>query len=458
MARAIGMDLTSGSLFKKMARFSVPLIFTHWLQIAFNFADVIVVGKLVSDLAVGAVGSTGSLTALIVALFLGISLGSNIVIAKAMGENNQEKVRRLVGVSIFISIFFGVVLSIIGVLFSRTFLIWMDTPDTLLDMASLYLKVIFIGAPAKLLYNFCASILRASGETVKPMIFLAIGGVINILLNIFSITVLGMTVDGVALATVSSELVAAILCLIVLLKNQGVVKLCPKHIRFYKSEFIEILKQGIPSGIQSCMFSLSNVIVQSSINSFGDIVVSGNSYASQIEHFVYFGFNAFSTGTMCFVSQNYGARNVQNIKKSFLYGLFYAVTVGFVLSMVGYIFSRQLLSLLTSNPDVIKAGVDRMRYVCKLYFLCGFMEVISYSLKGLGKSTSAMVANVVGTCLFRIIWLKTVLKFYHVIDMVYIVYLLSWLLSIIIQAVMLLREYKKIKIRFANTDNPSLIH
>ena len=457
MARAIGMDMTKGPLLKKILKFSVPLIFTYWLQLAFNFADVMVLGALVDDYAVGAVGSTGSLSALITGLFIGISLGANILVSKYLGEGNQEKVRRITGLSILISIIFGFFLMVIGLLFSRTFLTWMGSPDELIDMATLYLKIIFIGMPIKLLYNFSASILRASGETVKPMIYLSIGGVLNIGLNIFSILVLDMTVEGVAIATVSSELVSAILCLITLAKNNGAVKLCKKYIRFYKREFFEILGQGVPSGIQSSLFSLANVFIQASVNSFGPIVVSGNSYASQIEGFIYHAMYAFAVATTSFVSSNYGARNIANVKKSIYYSLILGFIVGFTMSMLFYFLREKLIGLFSNDPLVISAACKRMEYICRFYFFCVIMDVFSHGLKGLGKSTLSMVISLTGSCILRIVWINVMLRFYNVIDVVYVVYVISWIITALAHLTALTITYKKVKKRFSKDNALSAV-
>ncbi len=445
MAKAIGMDMTNGSLLTKMIKFSIPLIFTYWLQLAFNFTDVMVLGALVNDMAVGAVGSTGALTNLIIGLFVGVSLGANILISKYLGEGNQEKVRRLIGLSIMVSLVFGLFLVVIGLLFSKTFLIWMGSPEELIDMSALYLKIIFLGMPIKLLYNFCASILRASGETLKPMIYLCIGGVLNVGLNIFSILVLGMTVEGVAIATVTSELVSAVLCLITLIKNQGAVKLCKKHIRFYKREFIEMLQQGIPSGIQSCLFSISNVVMQSSVNSFGAIAVSGNSYAAQLENFIYHAMYAFAVATMSFVSSNYGARKLDNVKKCTFYALVLAFTVGFILSMTVYAVREKLLGLFSDDALVISCASTRMKYICRLYFFCGIMDVLSHSLKGLGKSSLSMIISLSGVCVLRILWIKIMLRFYNDISVVYMVYVISWCLTAVAHLTALLVTFKKAK-------------
>jgi putative MATE family efflux protein len=449
MAKSIGMNMTKGNLFLKMIKFSVPLIFTYWLQLAFNFTDVMVLGLLVGDAAVGAVGSTASLISLITGLFMGVSVGATILISRYLGEGKEEKVRKVVGLSMIVSVAFGLIILVIGFTFSRRFLLWMDNPPELIGMATLYLKIYSLGMPIRLLYNFCTSILRASGETVKPMIFLAIGGVLNIGLNVFFILVLNMTVEGVAIATVVSELVSAILCIIVLVKNDGSVKLCKQYIRFYKNEFISLLKEGLPSGIQSCLFAISNVIVQASVNSFGDIVVSGNSYAGQIENFIYHAMYAFSVGTMTFVSQNYGAGNLKNIKKSTLFGLILGMGTGFILSTVCWIFSYDLVSLLSDNPDVILAATTRMDWICRFYYGCAFMEAFSYSLKGLGKSTLAMYIALLGTCVFRIVWIKTLLPIFYNISVVYSVYLVSWLLVGVACFIALMFSYKKIKKKFA---------
>lgn len=445
MAKTLGMDLTTGSIFKKMVKFSVPLIFTYWLQLAFNFADIIVLGAMVGDNAVAAVGSTSSLINLIIGLFTGLSFGANIMISKYLGENNQEKVRRTVGLSIIVSVVFGVVLLIIGQIFARTFLVWMNSPSELIDMSTLYLKVYFLGMPIRLLYNFCASILRASGETVKPMIFLLVGGVLNVGLNVFFISVVGLTVDGVAIATVMSELVSGILCIVVLIKNDGTVKLCKKYLRFYKEEFIEMIKQGVPSGIQGCLFSFSNVIIQSGINSFGEITVAGNSYASQIESFVYYAMYAFSVGIMSFVGQNYGVRNFKNVKKSIAYGVCLSCTVGIVLSNTCWILSQTFLSLLSGDPEVISVGMIRMDYICRFYFLCAIMEGLSFGLKGLGKSTTAMLITLFGTCVLRVLWVKIALNIYNSVSVIYVAYLITWVLTAIGHLIALMVLFKKIK-------------
>ncbi len=445
MAKTIGMDMTQGKLFKKLIRFSVPLILTYWLQLAFNFADVMVLGAFVDDNAVGAVGSTSSLINLVIGLFIGLSLGANILISKYLGEGNTQKVRRVVGLSMVVSVIFGVVLLLIGQFLSKTFLTWMDSPEELIDMSALYLRIIFLGMPIKLLYNFCSSILNASGETVKPLIFLSIGGVLNIGLNIFSVTVLGMSVEGVAIATVSSELVSAILCIITLIKNEGTVKLCKEYVKFYKNEFVEMLKQGVPSGIQSCLFALSNVVIQSSINSFGSSVVSGNAYASQIEGFIYHSMYAFAVGTMSFVSANYGAGKTENIKKSIIYGLISAVAVGLITSTILCALKWKIFYFFTDDEQVVTVACKRMEYIARLHFFCGIMDVFSHSLKGLGKSTLSMIIALTGSCVLRIVWINIMLEFYNIIDVVYMVYVISWVITAIAHLIALIITYKKVK-------------
>ena len=445
MAKSIGMDMTTGPFFKKMLRLSLPILVTYILQLTFNFVDVIVLGILVDDKAVGAVGSTTALINLTLGLFNGVSLGANILTSKSIGEKNQEKTRRLVGLSIFISVIFGLFLVVVGLLFSRTFLEWMDSPEDLIDMSSIYLKIIFLGMPIKLLYNFSASILRASGETMKPMIFLCIGGVLNIGLNVFSILVLGLEIEGVAIATVVSEAFSAVLCLIVLIKNDGIVKLCAKYIRFYKKEFIEMVQQGVPSGIQSCLFALSNVVIQSSINSFGSIIVSGNTYAAQLETFVYHATFAFAVGTMTFISANYGAKNFDNIKKCIIYGLTASLIIGFVGSMILFLLRWQLLGLFTDNKSIIEAACFRLSIICPLYFACGFMDMFSHCLKGLGRSTISMIIALTGSCLLRIVGINIFLKIFNNVTIIYIIYVISWIITGIAQFITFMFIYKKLK-------------
>lgn len=429
MSKKLEVDMTRGPIFKKIIVFSIPLICSNVLQILFNAADILVLGIFVSDGAVAAVGSTGALINLIVGLFVGLSVGANVMVSSYLGKNDSEKVQRTIGCSVLVSVLFGAALIFAGVFGAKTFLLWMDCDVNVIDMATKYLKIYFIGMPLMMLYNFCASILRAAGETLKPLIFLTIGGVLNVILNIFFILVLHKDVEGVAIATVVSQGFAAIMCLIVLIKGEGAVKLRRKYLRIYKSEFVEMIKIGVPSGLQGCLFSLSNVIIQSNVNSFGEVVMAGNSYAQQFESVVYQAMNGVSLAALSFVSQNYGAGKLDRIKRVVLECLITVTVVGAVLGGFVALFASGLVGLITKEPASIEVAAKRLAIVSGTYFLCGIMEIYAQALRGLGKSTTAMVISLFGSCVLRIVWIEILLGFFTDVYIIYWSYPVSWFIT-----------------------------
>ena len=402
--KKLEMDMTTGPIFKKIARFSIPLMLMNILQLLFNAADVFVVGIFVDDVAVAAVGTNGALINLIINLFIGLSVGANVV-ARYLGENNREKVRKNIGLSIFVALISGIILLFVGFFCARTFLEWMGCDPKVIVLATKYLKIYFLGMPIIILYNFCASILRAAGDTVRPLIFLTIGGVVNVGLNIFFVVVLHKDVEGVAIATVVSQGIAAVLSIIVLLKNEGDVKLELKYIRFYPKDFIELVKVGLPSGIQSCMFSISNVLIQSSINSLGDKAMSGYAYEMQIANIVYTAMNAIALACMSFVGQNFGSKNVERIKKIIIQSSLFVTIVGVSLGVLVTFLAVPFLRLITSDEEVLAYTQEILYFVALPYFLCGVMDVVAYAMRSLGKSFTTMIICIFGACIFRIIWI-----------------------------------------------------
>lgn len=421
--------MTSGAIFKKIVAFAVPLIFTNLLQILFNMCDVLVLGIFVNDRAVAAVGGTSALINLIVGLFVGLSVGANVMVSAYLGKKDEERVRRTVGTSLLVAVIVGTGLIFVGVFGAKTFLEWMSCDENVIDMSATYLKIYFIGMPVMMVYNFCAAILRAAGETVKPLVYLTIGGVVNVILNVFFVLVLNKNVEGVAIATVVSQCISAACCIVLLLKSKGALQLRFKYFRIYREQLWEMIKIGVPSGLQGCLFSISNVVVQSSVNSFGEYVMAGNSYSQQIESVVYQAMNGVSLSALSFVGQNYGAGKYDRIKKIVLECVLLVTAVGVVLGGLAVLLAKPIVGLITDDAYVVDVAAKRLLIVCAPYFLCGIMEVYSFTLRGFGKSTSSMLINLFGTCVFRLVWIKIMLGIIDEVYIIYWAYPISWFLA-----------------------------
>lgn len=436
MKKNFEMNMCEGKIFGKLVVYALPLVLTNVLQLLFNAADVAVLGIFVSDDAVAAVGATGALINLIIGLFVGLSVGANVLVARFSGEQNVDSAHKTVGTSVIVSLITGVILAFIGYFFAETFLEWTKCDPDVLDMATKYLKIYFIGMPIMMLYNFCASILRAVGDTMRPLIFLIIGGVVNIGLNIFFILVLDKTVEGVAIATVVSQGISAVLSIIVLLKGKGYAKLDMKKFKIYTPELKEMIRIGLPAGLQGCVFSISNVLIQSTINTFSKTYMTANTVASQFDGFIYNAMNAVALSCLAFVSQNYGAKKFDRIRTVVRQSVLLVTVIGLVIGGGVILFSAQLCGLITDDPEIIRIAQNRLYILASTYFTCGIMDVLSNFMRGLGKSTTAMIVSLSGSCLFRIIWLKTVYLLNPTIEMVYIVYPISWVLTIGVYMIM----------------------
>ena len=426
------MDMCSGSILKKLLLFSVPLILSSVLQLLFNTADVIVVGNFAGPDSLSAVGSTGSLINLITNLFMGLSVGTNVIVARLFSAKKNEDLRQAVHTSIAISIIGGILLTIIGLLLAPEMLKWMNTPeDGILDLATLYVRIYFCGITASLVYNFGSAVLRAIGDTRRPLFFLMIAGVVNVILNLFFVIVLKMDVAGVALATAISQCLSAFLVIRCLMKEKSAVQLVLKDLRIYKDKLLVILKIGLPAGIQGSLFALSNVVIQSAINSFGNIVIAGNSAAANLEGYVYVSMNAFHQATISFIGQNVGAKKYERINKIVLVAIGCVTIVGLVLGLGCYAFGSTLLKLYTDSAPAIEAGLVRLCYISTCYCLCGIMDVMVGALRGLGKSVLPMIVSLMGACVFRLIWIYTIFQIerFHIIDTVYVSYAISWILT-----------------------------
>ena len=439
-----GMDLTTGSVIKKLIIFAVPIILASMLDKAFNMADTIMLGLLVNDMAVGAVGATGTIDTLLLNLFLGIAGGVSVVVGRCVGAKDVERARRTVGTSLIACFFGGVVFGVIGYFGAETFLTWMNCDAELIPQATLYMKIYCIGMPVIILNNCIAGVLRAVGDSIRPMVYLTIGGVANIVLNFVFIAFFGMTVDGVALATVLSRLISLILSFIAIRKNTGYAKFEYKYLKFYKKELGEVLNVGIPTGIQGALFSISNIMLASTVNSYGKAATTGISIASQIDAWVYLVGNAIAVASMSFVSQNYGAKNYQRVKETIIKSAIFVCIVQVVVGLLGFAVSIPFFKMMSSNDEVIKFAQIRLNWYVFTYFLCGIMEVLSLSMRAIGKSFTSMVISLIFVCAFRIVWLYSFYLLNKTFGMIYASYPISWVMCIMVQVPIIVSTIKKL--------------
>lgn len=425
-AAAVKSDMCHGPLAKKMILFTLPLIASSMLQLLFNAADVIVVGRFAGSESLAAVGSTGPLVNLIVNLFIGLSIGANVTVAQAIGAGKAENVRDTVHTSMLLSIISGIILTLVGIPLSHGILQLMGSPENVIDLSALYLKIYFMGMPALMVYNFGNAILNASGDTKRPLYFLSVAGVINVVLNLFFVIVCGWGVAGVAVATIISQYVSAVAIVVCLMRNKGDLKLEIKKLRIKKDRFFKILKIGIPAGIQGMVFSLSNIVLQSAINSFGSVVMAGSAAAGNIEGFIYVAMNAYNRTSLTYIGQNYGAHEYKRVKRIFLLCSVFVIVTGFVLGMTALFFGNQLLGIYSTDTQVIQEGMVRMSYVCSTYFLCGLMDVAAGSLRGMGFSVAPMIVSLIGACGLRILWVFTVFKKIATTGALFMCYPITW--------------------------------
>lgn len=429
-------DMTTGNIFLKILWFCIPLTLTGILQLLYNAADLIIVGNFSDEkAAIGAVGSTSSLINLVINLFMGLSVGANVICAKRFAQKDEEGLSRAVHTSITVSVVCGVILGIVGVIFAEFFLKLMSNP---LNLAVIYLRIYFCGMPFNLLYNFCASILRGVGDTKRPLYYLLISGIINVVLNLFFVIVFNMDVDGVALATIISQFISCILIMRCLIKTKEAYKFEFKKIHIYKKELLEITKIGLPAGIQGSIFSISNVIIQSSVNKFGKIIINGNSAAHSLEGFVYTTMNSVYHAALAFTGQNVGVKKYENIKKIRNYSLLIVFLFGIIMGGGFYLLGEPLTKIYTKDQAEINVALLRLNYLCLPYFLCGIMDVMVGLLRGIGYSIVPMIVSIIGVCGFRIGWIYLI--FYKITNFtnyqdlkyLYISYPISWLITFLV--------------------------
>lgn len=426
------MDMCSGSILKKMLLFSLPLMLSSILQLLFNAADIVVVGKFSGDNALAAVGSNTALINLLTNLFVGFSIGANVTAARYYGAKCNEDLEETVHTAIAMSFVSGLLLMIVGILGAKQFLIWMQTPEEVLPLATLYLRIYFIGMIPNMVYNFGSALLRSVGDTRRPLYYLTFAGCVNVVLNILTVVFLHWDVAGVAIATVISETISACLVLRCMRKEKGVMHLQWNKLRMHRGKMIQIMKIGIPAGFQGVVFALSNVVIQSSVNLFGNIVVAGNSAAANIEGFVYVAMNAFYQATLSFTSQNFGAGKYNRINRILLTGQGCVIVVGIVLGNAVVLLGEPLLQIYSSNPEVIAAGMKRLHIISATYALCGMMDVMVGALRGLNYSVLPMVVSLIGACGLRLVWIATIFQIseFHTVHVVYLSYPITWIITL----------------------------
>ena len=439
-------SMLQGPLLGSIISYTIPIILTSVLQLLFNAADLVVVGRFCGSISVAAVGATGSITSLIVNLFIGLSVGAGVTVAHGVGSREDEVVHRTVHTAVPVALISGVVLTVVGIAFSEGLLTMMGTPENVLNLSALYMKIYFAGITFTMLYNFCASILRAVGDTKSPLLFLTIAGVVNVVLNLIFVTQLHMNVAGVALATTISQGVSAVAMVIVLMKRTDAARLCLKQMRIYKIQLVKMLRIGLPAGIQSSLFAISNVLIQSSVNSFGDVLMSGNAASQNIEGFLYVSLNAFHQTAVNFIGQNVGAKQYSRVKKILWICLGCVMVMGVGMGTLICAFGENLLSIyITDSAEAISWGLVRMNAICRFYFVCGLMDVSIGALRGMGASVAPMIISILGVCGVRIGWVMTIFRIprFHTPQSLYFSYVISWTLTFLIQLFVFLKIYKK---------------
>lgn len=425
------IDMCHGPLLGKIMLFSVPLILSGILQLLFNAADVVVVGRFAGSQSLAAVGSTSSLINLLTNVFIGLSVGSNVLIARYYGAGQEKEVSETVHTAVLLSVICGLVLSILGIALAGPLLELMGTPEDVLDKAVIYMRIYFAGMPVMLLYNFGSAILRAIGDTKRPLYYLSVAGVVNVVLNLCFVIMFHMDVAGVALATVLSQCISAACIVWCLMKSTGSYKLYPERLRINRDKLVRIVKIGLPAGMQGAIFSISNVLIQSSVNSFGSIAMAGNTAAANVEGFVYTSMNAMHQTAVSFTSQNLGGRQYGRINKVLAQCLVIVTLIGLVMGNGAVLAGKVILGMYSTDAEVIRYGMLRLGIIGTTYCLCGIMDTMVGAIRGLGYSVVPMIVSLIGACGLRILWIMTIFKWKHSLFSLYISYPISWGITIV---------------------------
>lgn len=429
MARSTTLNMTEGRLGRQIITFSLPLMFTNLLQMLFSMVDLAVVGRFSSSAAMGSVGSTTTLVFLFTGFLMGLGSGVNVLVATHFGARSEKNVRESVSTSFFVCLTAGLLMLALGLIFARPLLELLNTRDDLIDGAELYLRIYFLGMPAAALYNYGNGVLNAIGDTKTPLIYLSVAGVLNVILDLAFVIGLGMSTDGVALASMLSQCVSAGLIVRSLMRSTDIYRLNLRELRFYRDKASHVLSIGVPAGLQNAIFSVANLFIQAGVNSFSTVVVEGNSAAGNVDNLVYAVMNAFYIACSSFVGQNYGAGKADRVRKSYLLTLGYAALAAAVFGGLFLLFGRQFLSLFTPEAEVIDAGLQRIAVMCFSFPLSALMDNTTAASRGLGKGLVPMILVFLGSCVFRVIWIYTVFAYFHTIGSLYLLYPFSWLIT-----------------------------
>ena len=452
MAQAKGykIDMCSGPILSKMILFAVPLMFSTMLQLLFNAADIVVVGRFAGDNSMAAVGSVTALINLLINLFIGLSVGANVMAARYFASKRDDELSQTVHTAMTLSFAGGIFLAIVGNLFAGKILVLMQSPPEIIGLSTLYLKIFFLGMPANLAYNFGSALLRAVGDTRRPLYFLSLAGVINVVLNLVFVIKFHMDVAGVAVATVVSQCVSALLVIRCLMNETGGMKFELSKLGINPQKLIQIMKVGLPAGFQGILFSLSNVVIQSSINSFGEIVVAGSSASNNIEHFVYAAMNSVYQATLSFTSQNAGVGNFRRVRRIAVISNLYVIVLGIIVGGPVLLFGKMLISVYSSSAAVIEQGYIRLFVMMIVYFIAGMMDNMVGLLRGIGYSVMPMIVSLVGVCGFRLLWIATIFQLpqFHTIEMVYLSYPISWTVTFIIHFICYRKVINKVEAHY----------
>lgn len=445
-----GIDMCSGSMAPKIFQFAIPLMLSRIIQLLFNAADIIVVSNFCGDSALAAVGSTTSVINLMLNVFFGLSTATNILAARFIGEKRPDEVDKIVHTSVLLSAIAGIIVAVIGLIISRPILVLMKSPDNVIDLSTLYFRLYCLGMPASIIYNFGSALLNSKGDTKLPLYIISASGVINFLLNLFLVIGCGMSVDGVATATVISQYISAICVIIALMRSEGVIKLNLKKLKIHKQQLISIIKIGVPAGFQGMVFSFSNVIIQSSVNFFGKDVMAGYAATNSIQGFMYASMNSFYQANLTFTSQNVGANKWDRVRRSWFICLAYVTVIGITISQIAFRFSPQLLGIYVDDPAVIEHGINCATFLWLPVFLCGLMETTMGGIRGMGYTTLPMIISMLGACGTRILWISTVFALYPTTRVLFMAYPISWVLTALAHSVCYIIIYRKEKQKALN--------
>lgn len=439
------IDMCNGTIMDKLISFALPLMISGMLQLMFNAVDIIVVGRFTGSQALAAVGSTTALICTFTNLFIGVSLGANVLAARFYASGKTKEMSETVHTAILLALISGIAMSVIGILCARESLVLIATPDDIIGQAVLYLRIYFLGMPFFMLYNYGAAILRAVGDTKRPLMYLIAAGTANAVLDLILVIIFKMGVAGVAIGTITSQFISCVLVIRCLCKTNAIYKLYISKLRIKKYYLIQILKVGLPAGIQSTVINFSNVLLQSSVNSFGEIAMAGYTAANNILGFLYVSVNSVTQACMSFTSQNYGVRKFKRMDKVLADCAILSIIVSVVIGGGSYLLGHQILGIYTKQEDVIQCGMEILSISTIPYFLCGLMDMIPGSMRGVGYSAVPMILSIIGTVGTRLVWIYGVFPEHRSLYVLFMSYPVSWGLTIVMQAICLVFVRRKIR-------------